>query len=217
MKRAIEKSWSSEPHHGRRIAAHVANAGVWCALLDIVPPEPKRRGKKTRVLSPTLKSGTAIVRAASLRRQNPGRGIFNARARKNASTQAIVPRNLKLCAKRTGIIEVVAENLEIKRALARAVCAGAKTWRHCLHEYPRACGAQHREGWPEEWQQALGRHATSKRCDSQPGFFSLGVRLRGTIEERTPTPALATMRAIRAPMVAAPEDTIFFDCAFHSV
>ena len=24
---------------GARIAAHVANAGVWCALLDIAPPE----------------------------------------------------------------------------------------------------------------------------------------------------------------------------------
>ena len=41
MKRAIEKVVVlGAGTMGARIAAHVANAGVWCALLDMVPPEP---------------------------------------------------------------------------------------------------------------------------------------------------------------------------------
>jgi 3-hydroxyacyl-CoA dehydrogenase len=39
-KRAIEKVVVlGAGTMGARIAAHVANAGVWCALLDIAPPE----------------------------------------------------------------------------------------------------------------------------------------------------------------------------------
>ncbi|MGH9679909.1 MAG: 3-hydroxyacyl-CoA dehydrogenase NAD-binding domain-containing protein, partial [Candidatus Acidiferrales bacterium] len=40
MKRSIEKVVVlGAGTMGARIAAHVANAGVWCALLDIVPRE----------------------------------------------------------------------------------------------------------------------------------------------------------------------------------
>src|SRR6202022_4069792 len=47
MKRAIEKVVVlGAGTMGARIAAHVANAGVWCALLDMVPPELNADDKK---------------------------------------------------------------------------------------------------------------------------------------------------------------------------
>ena len=47
MRRAIEKVVVlGAGTMGARIAAHVANAGIWCALLDIVPPEPNAEEKK---------------------------------------------------------------------------------------------------------------------------------------------------------------------------
>ena len=50
MKRAIEKVVVlGAGTMGARIAAHVANTGVWCALLDMVPPELGAEEKKRRV------------------------------------------------------------------------------------------------------------------------------------------------------------------------
>src|SRR5260370_20763926 len=47
MKRDIEKVVVlGAGTMGARIAAHVANAGVWCALLDMVPPELNAEEKK---------------------------------------------------------------------------------------------------------------------------------------------------------------------------
>src|SRR3984893_5406388 len=94
---------------GARIAAHLTNAGLPCILLDIVPPNLPPNASAT--------DRNKIVRA----------GLDAARKSKPAAffTPALAERiaignfedDLGRCAEADWIIEVVAENLEIKRNL----------------------------------------------------------------------------------------------------
>src|ERR1700726_1012138 len=98
---------------GSRIAAHFANAGVPCILLDIVPPN--------------LPAGTAAAERNKIVRA----GLEAAKKSKPAAffTSALAERvaignfedDLSRCAEADWIIEVVAENLEIKRNLLSRV------------------------------------------------------------------------------------------------
>src|SRR5579862_7765200 len=108
---------------GARIAAHLANAGVPCWLLDIAPAELTAE-EKTRGLTLTDPSvRNRIVRA----------GLEAARKSRPASffTPAVAARitlgnfedNLDWCAQADWIIEAVAENLDIKRRLLARVAA----------------------------------------------------------------------------------------------
>jgi 3-hydroxyacyl-CoA dehydrogenase len=98
---------------GSRIAAHFANAGLPCILLDIVPPNlsldapPADRNK--------------IVRAGleAARKSKPAAFFTAALADKIAIGN--FEDNLAACAEADWIIEVVAENLEIKRKLLTRV------------------------------------------------------------------------------------------------
>jgi 3-hydroxyacyl-CoA dehydrogenase len=114
MKRRIEKAAVlGAGTMGSRIAAHLANAGLPCILLDIVPPD----------LKPGAPAGdrNKIVRA----------GLEAAKKSKPAAffTPSLVEKvsvgnfedDLALCAEADWIIEVVAENLEIKRNLLSKV------------------------------------------------------------------------------------------------
>jgi len=114
MKRRIEKAVVlGAGTMGSRIAAHLANAGLPCILLDIVPPD----------LKPGAPAGdrNKIVRA----------GLEGAKKSKPAAffTGALVEKvsignfedDLARCAEADWIIEVVAENLEIKRKLLTRV------------------------------------------------------------------------------------------------
>jgi 3-hydroxyacyl-CoA dehydrogenase len=114
MKRRIEKAAVlGAGTMGSRIAAHLANAGLPCILLDIVPPD----------LKPGAPAGdrNKIVRA----------GLEAAKKSKPAAffTPALAERvsignfedDLARCAEADWIIEVVAENLEIKRNLLSRV------------------------------------------------------------------------------------------------
>src|SRR5947209_8680782 len=94
---------------GARIAAHFANAGLPCLLLDIVPPNlPPNASAADR---------NKIVRA----------GLDAARKSKPAAffTPALADKisignfedDLARCAEADWIVEAVAENLEIKRKL----------------------------------------------------------------------------------------------------
>src|SRR2546430_252406 len=98
---------------GSRIAAHFANAGLPCILLDIVPPDlPGNASNLER---------NKIVRA----------GLEGAKKARPAAffTPALAERvvignfedDLARCAEADWIIEVVAENLEIKRKLLSRV------------------------------------------------------------------------------------------------
>src|ERR1700726_4724202 len=98
---------------GSRIAAHFANAGVPCILLDIVPPN--------------LPAGTAAAERNKIVRA----GLEAAKKSKPAAffTAALADRiaignfddDLGRCAEADWIIEVVAENLEIKKSLLARV------------------------------------------------------------------------------------------------
>jgi 3-hydroxyacyl-CoA dehydrogenase len=114
MKRRIEKAAVlGAGTMGSRVAAHLANAGLPCILLDIVPPDLKPGAPAS--------DRNKIVRA----------GLEAAKKSKPAAffTPALVEKvsignfedDLARCAEADWIIEVVAENLEIKRNLLSRV------------------------------------------------------------------------------------------------
>jgi len=114
MKRRIEKAVVlGAGTMGSRIAAHFANAGLPCILLDIVPPN------------------LAVGTAAAERNKIVRAGLEAAKKSKPAAffTSALAERvaignfedDLARCAEADWIIEVVAENLEIKRKLLARV------------------------------------------------------------------------------------------------
>ena len=99
---------------GARIAAHFANAGVPCLLLDIVPPDaegPARNKVAAAGLDAARKSKPAAFFEASLAR---------------LVTIGNFEDDLKRLADVDWIIEAVVENLEIKRALLEKVEAVRK-------------------------------------------------------------------------------------------
>jgi 3-hydroxyacyl-CoA dehydrogenase len=114
MKRRIEKAVVlGAGTMGARIAAHFANAGLPCILLDIVPPElpqdapPNARNKIVRAgLDVAKKAKPAAFFTASLA-DRVAIGNFD--------------DDLARCAEADWIIEVVAENLEIKKNLLARV------------------------------------------------------------------------------------------------
>jgi 3-hydroxyacyl-CoA dehydrogenase len=102
---------------GARIAAHLANAGVPCSLLDIVPaelsPEEKKRGLTLE--HPDVRN--RIVRAGleAAKKSRPAAFFVPGAARLIRTGN--FEDNLAWCGEADWIIEAVAENLEIKRGL----------------------------------------------------------------------------------------------------
>jgi 3-hydroxyacyl-CoA dehydrogenase len=98
---------------GSRIAAHFANAGLPCILLDIVPP----------TLPPNAPAAdrNKVVRAGldAAKKSKPAAFFTAALAEKIAIGN--LDDDLARCAEADWIIEVVAENLEIKRNLLARV------------------------------------------------------------------------------------------------
>jgi 3-hydroxyacyl-CoA dehydrogenase len=114
MKRRIEKAVVlGAGTMGSRIAAHFANAGLPCILLDIVPPN----------LPPGAKADerNKIVRAGleAAKKSKPA-AFFTAVLTEKISIGNLED-DLARCAEADWIIEVVAENLEIKRNLLARV------------------------------------------------------------------------------------------------
>jgi 3-hydroxyacyl-CoA dehydrogenase len=98
---------------GSRIAAHIANAGVPVVLLDIVPPG-------TAADAPaTARNQLALAALEGLKRAKPA-AFYTL-----DSARLIIPGNfdddMNLIADCDWIVEAVAENLEIKRALLAKV------------------------------------------------------------------------------------------------
>jgi 3-hydroxyacyl-CoA dehydrogenase len=114
MKRRIEKAVVlGAGTMGSRIAAHFANAGLPCILLDIVPPNlPAGAPAAER---------NKIVRAGweAAKKSKPAAFFSAALADKIAIGNLV--DDLARCAEADWIIEVVAENLEIKRNLLARV------------------------------------------------------------------------------------------------
>jgi 3-hydroxyacyl-CoA dehydrogenase len=97
---------------GSRIAAHFANAGLPCVLLDIVPPDSQVGQSPDR---------NKIVRAGleAAKKAKPAAFFTASLAEKVAIGN--FEDDLARCAEADWIIEVVAENLEIKRKLLSRV------------------------------------------------------------------------------------------------
>src|SRR5437868_4314648 len=114
MERRIEKAVVlGAGTMGSRIAAHFANAGLPCILLDIVPPNlPADAPSAER---------NKIVRAGleTAKKSKPAAFFIAALAEKIAIGN--FEDDLARCAEADWIIEVVAENLEIKRKLMARV------------------------------------------------------------------------------------------------
>ncbi|MGC1493477.1 MAG: 3-hydroxyacyl-CoA dehydrogenase NAD-binding domain-containing protein [Candidatus Acidiferrum sp.] len=114
MKRRIEKAAVlGAGTMGSRIAAHLANAGLPCLLLDIVPPNLKPDAPAAE--------RNKIVRAGldAAKKSKPAAFFIPALAEKVATGN--FEDDLARCAEADWIIEVVAESLEIKRSLLSRV------------------------------------------------------------------------------------------------
>jgi 3-hydroxyacyl-CoA dehydrogenase len=103
---------------GSRIAAHIANAGVPVVLLDMVPPDT------TADAGPAARNQLALAALDGLKKSKPA-AFFVA-----DSARLIEPGNfdddLARIAECDWIVEAVAENLDIKRALLTKVEAHRK-------------------------------------------------------------------------------------------
>ena len=98
---------------GSRIAAHIANAGVPVVLLDIVPPN-------TPADAPSSERNKFVLAALDgLKKSKPAAFFIAENAR--LLTLGNFDDNLALVADCDWIIEVVAENLDIKRSLLTKV------------------------------------------------------------------------------------------------
>jgi 3-hydroxyacyl-CoA dehydrogenase len=114
MKRRIEKAVVlGAGTMGSRIAAHFVNAGLPCILLDVVPPN----------LPPDAKPGerNKIVRAGLEAAKKSKPAAFFTAALPEKIAIGNFDDDLARCAEADWIIEVVAENLEIKRNLLTRV------------------------------------------------------------------------------------------------
>ncbi|HEY1528288.1 MAG TPA: 3-hydroxyacyl-CoA dehydrogenase NAD-binding domain-containing protein [Candidatus Angelobacter sp.] len=103
---------------GARIAAHFANAGLPCVLLDIVPPDAAQSTDKTarrKIVAGGLDAAVKSKPAA-----------FFEKGLERLITIGTFDDDMKLVADVDWIIEAVAENLEIKRGLLKKVEAVRK-------------------------------------------------------------------------------------------
>jgi 3-hydroxyacyl-CoA dehydrogenase len=114
MRRRIEKAVVlGAGTMGARIAAHFANAGLPCILLDIVPPNlPPNAPEAER---------NKIVRAGLEAAEKSKPAAFFTPALAERIALGNFEDDLARCAEADWIIEVVAENLEIKRKLLSRV------------------------------------------------------------------------------------------------
>jgi 3-hydroxyacyl-CoA dehydrogenase len=103
---------------GARIAAHIANAGLPCVLLDIAPPDAAQspdKAARNKIVSAGLDAAVKSKPAA-----------FFQKGLERLVTIGNFEDDMKLLSDVDWIIEAVAENLEIKRGLLKKVEAVRK-------------------------------------------------------------------------------------------
>jgi 3-hydroxyacyl-CoA dehydrogenase len=108
---------------GARIAAHLANAGVPCWLLDIVPSEltADEKARGLTLADAAVRNRFARAGLEAARKSRPAAFFVPAAAAR--ITIGNFEDHLGWCSQADWIIEVVAENLEIKRKLLERVAA----------------------------------------------------------------------------------------------
>src|SRR5277367_572099 len=111
---------------GSRIAAHLANAGIPCYLLDIVPPSltPAEQSKGLTLESPAVRNRIVLAGFDAAKKSRPAAFFTPDTAR--LVTPGNLDDNIAWCGQVDWIIEAVAENLEIKRSLFTRVEAVRK-------------------------------------------------------------------------------------------
>ncbi len=122
MKRRIEKvAVLGAGTMGARIAAHLANAGIPCFLLDMVPPqlteEEKRKG--LTLGDAAVRNRIVLAGLEAARKSRPA-ALFTAETAR-LITPGNFDDNMTWCGQVDWIIEAVAESLEIKRGLFERV------------------------------------------------------------------------------------------------
>src|ERR1019366_1291034 len=127
MRRQIEKvAVLGAGTMGARIAAHLANAGIPCYLLDIVPPELNVEEKRNglTLTSPAVRNRIVLAGLEAAKKSRPAAFFTPEGAR--LITPGNFDDNLAWCSDADWIIAAVAENLEIKRKLFERVEAARK-------------------------------------------------------------------------------------------
>src|SRR5271170_1941201 len=111
---------------GARIAAHLANAGIPCYLLDIAPTSltPAEQSKGLTLESPAVRNRIVLAGLEAAKKSRPAAFYTPETAR--LITPGNFDDNLAWCGEVDWIIEAVAENLEIKRKLLERVDAVRK-------------------------------------------------------------------------------------------
>jgi 3-hydroxyacyl-CoA dehydrogenase len=111
---------------GARIAAHLANAGIPCFLLDIAPAElnADEQRKGMAIESPAVRNRIVLAGLEAAKRSRPAAFLTPETAR--LVTPGNLEDNIAWCGQVDWIIEAVAENLEIKKKLFERVEAVRK-------------------------------------------------------------------------------------------
>jgi len=129
VKRRIEKvAVLGAGTMGARIAAHLANAGIPCFLLDIAPTELHADEKKKgwSLDSAVVRNRIVMAGFEAAKKSRPAAFFTEETAR--LVTPGNFEDNLAWCGEVDWIVEAVAENLEIKRGLYARVEAVRKPW-----------------------------------------------------------------------------------------
>ena len=161
---------------GARIAAHIANAGVWCALLDIAPKELSADEQKCGLTLASPDVRNRIVRAGLAAAVKSKPAAFFKRGLENRIITGNFEDDLKLCAEADWIVEVVAENLEIKRALLSRVAQLRKPGTIVTTNTSGLPVRRIAEEMPDEWQQ----HWAGTHFFNPPRYLKLVEIIPGT-------------------------------------
>jgi 3-hydroxyacyl-CoA dehydrogenase len=153
---------------GARIAAHFANAGLPCLLLDIVPKDAAREGASAAERNQLVTAGIAAAK-----KSRPAAFFTPALAGKISvgNFQDDLPR----IADADWIIEAVAENLEIKRGLLAKVAQYRKPGAIVTTNTSGLPVHLIAEGLPEEFQQ----HWAGTHFFNPPRYMKLVEIIRG--------------------------------------
>jgi 3-hydroxyacyl-CoA dehydrogenase len=154
---------------GARIAAHLANAGVPCWLLDIVPSEltPEEKARGLALADPRVRN--RIVRGGLEAAQKARPAAFFTPATAARITIGNFEDNLAWCAQADWIIEAVAEDLAIKRGLLQKVLAHRRPGTIVTTNTSGLPIRQIAEGFPEEFQ----RHWAGSHFFNPPRYMKL--------------------------------------------
>ena len=160
---------------GSRIAAHVANAGLPCLLLDIVPKDAK----------PAERNNLAAAGLEAAKKSKPA-AFFAPRLAAKISIGNFEDDLAKI-ADVDWILEVVAENLEIKRSLLRKVAEFRKPGSLVTTNTSGLPVHLITEGLPEEFQQ----HWAGTHFFNPPRYMRLVEVIPGPRTSRLVLDALA--------------------------